>query len=118
EVAGTRVVAKPSPLGEHLLELGPCQCHNAGPPGEEARIIGDHRSDRGLLQHDLGKPNGVRVGLPACRRTPWQLAPLAVAPITPGAGGVRAPETELQLFSCHTRHGAFSRARSGTTRIV
>ena len=52
-------------------------------PGKcrEIEIIGPHRSDRGLLQHDFGEPDVIRVGEGLARRgAPWERSGMNVVP--------------------------------------
>jgi hypothetical protein len=63
EVAGAGVIAKACPGGQHIIEWGRRQIPNTWPALEEILVIGADRDDRRLLQHDLGEPHMVGIGL-------------------------------------------------------
>lgn len=59
QVAGARVVAKPGPVMQHLVDGGVGQGQHVGEAGHEPLVIGDDSGNLGLLQHDLGDPDPV-----------------------------------------------------------
>ena len=89
QVSGAGVIAEPSPEFEHVIERRRGQCADVVPALQETGIIGRDGLDRGLLQHDFGEPDPVRIGALAGRRAPRQLAAMAVVPGQQG-GGLRA----------------------------
>ena len=91
QVAGPRIIAEPGPGLHHLLGGGCGEVGDARPAEEEGVVIGLHRRDRGLLQHDLGEPDpiGVRHGAGctlARPDAPGQAAGMAVVPGEQGGG--------------------------------
>ena len=80
EVAGARVVAEPLPEMQDFVERGRRERRNVGPACHESVKIGAHGRDRRLLQHDLAEPNAVGIGTHAHRRSPRQIAAMAVVP--------------------------------------
>ena len=76
QVAGARVIAEPGPCAQHVVERRRRQRVDRRPARQESRVIRRDRLDGGLLQHDLGQPDPIRVGpLAAC------------APATAACGG-------------------------------
>ena len=71
------VVAQPAPRGQHLLLVGERQRIEGGKPGHERLVALHHHRHAGLLQHDLGDPDGVGVAA----APPRQVAPAAVIPL-------------------------------------
>jgi len=61
QVAGTRVIAEPGPELEHVIERRRRELNDRREAFEEARIVGCDRLDGGLLQHDFGEPDPIRV---------------------------------------------------------
>ena len=88
EVAGARIIAEPGPRLHDVVGLGGGQCRGIRPALDEGAEIRLHGLDRGLLQHDLGQPDAVRVGprRRAGRRAPRQLAVMAVVPFEQRGG--------------------------------
>ena len=80
QIAGAGVIAEAGPGLEHVVERRRRQRPNIGPARQKARVIGPDRLDRGLLQHDFGEPDAIRIGALARRRAPRQLAAMAVVP--------------------------------------
>ena len=80
QVARPRVVAEARPGPQHLLERRRRQLLDRRPALEEPRVIGRDRLHRGLLQHDLGQPDPVRIGRLARPRAPRQHAAMPVVP--------------------------------------
>ena len=62
EIAGPRIIAEPGPGLHHLGDRRRRQCVDRRPAGEEGLVIGFHRLDRRLLEHDLREPDRIRVG--------------------------------------------------------
>ena len=79
QVPRSGVVAKPRPFLRHLLPRRAGQGVDIGEPGQEARVAGGDGGNRGLLEHDFGQPDPVRVGL-ACGIPPGQRPLVAVVP--------------------------------------
>ena len=75
-----RVIAEPGPQLEHVLERGCRERAHVRPARGKAREIRRDRLRRGLLQHDLGEPNPIRVGPLARHGAPRQRATVAVVP--------------------------------------
>lgn len=67
EVACAGVVPEAAPLGEDLPFPGRGEGVDGGEAGEEPLPAGRARGDRGLLEKDLGDPDGPRVLRPAER---------------------------------------------------
>ena len=69
QIARAGIIAQPCPGGHDVLIRRGGETHDIGParhPGGEA---GSHRRHRGLLQHDLGQPDPIRIGrLPGLAR--------------------------------------------------
>ena len=80
QVARAGVVAEPGPEFEHVVELGRGQITRRRPARQEPLIIGRDRFDRGLLQHDLGQPDAVRIGCLAGQCAPRQATAMTVIP--------------------------------------
>ena len=80
EVAGAGVIAEPGPQLEHVLDLGRRQRVDRRKPRQELGVIGRDRGDRGLLEHDFGQPDPVRIGRLPRQRAPRQPAAVAVVP--------------------------------------
>ena len=83
QVACSAVVAKPTPEGQHLVELRIGQRHHRRKPRQEALVVTQDRADLRLLQHDLRQPNAVRVA----RLLPRQVVPALRA--LPGHEAIR-----------------------------
>jgi hypothetical protein len=94
QVPPARVIAQAAPEPQHLV-LGSSRerCH-VREARKETLVIGDHRGNLGLLQHDFREPDAVRI---ACV-LPWQAMPAVAA----------LPEDQ---FSRECRHAADSMAR-------
>ncbi len=71
QIAGAGVIAEPGPGFEHIVERRRRQRAQIGPARQETRVIGRDGLDRGLLQHDFGEPDAIRIGAlgPAARAT-------------------------------------------------
>ena len=89
QVSGASVIAEPGPGFQHVIERRRSQRADIVPALQETGVIGRDGLDRGLLQHDFGEPDPVRIGALAGRRAPRQLAAMAVVPGQQG-GGLRA----------------------------
>src|SRR5262245_60197826 len=89
QVAGAAVVAESGPRCEDVVQARGRQVRDGRVGVQKALEVGDDRADRGLLQHDLGDPDPVRIA----RAPPREIA--AVAPVPrdetagEGAGGLR-----------------------------
>ena len=109
-VPGARVIAETRPEAQHIIETGGREPVDRRPPREKARIVGADGLDRGLLQHDLGKPDAVGIGPFAAQRAPWLQAPRQYAgvPVVPGeqiSGRGRGPFLSPRHADCYV-HGA------------
>ena len=81
EISRPRVVAKPGPALQHVFKWRLGQALHVRPARQEPRVIRRNRLHRGLLQHDFGQPDAVRIG---------RLAPAAPATAKcAGAGRTR-----------------------------
>ena len=80
QVAGARIVAESGPRLEHIIERRRRELFDRGEALEEAGIVRRHGADRGLLQHDLGEPDPIRISDGARPRPPWQDATMAIVP--------------------------------------
>ena len=80
QIAGAGVIAEAGPGLEHVVERRRRQRPEIGPARQKACVIGPDRLDRGLLQHDFGQPDAIRIGALSRRRAPRQLAAMAVVP--------------------------------------
>ena len=81
KISRPRVIAKPRPGRENLVARCGRQRFRARPSRHECLEIGNDGFDRGLLQHDLRKPDHVRIGRLARTRAPRKIAPRAVIPV-------------------------------------
>src|SRR6202034_1316608 len=80
QITGTGVITEAGPGFEHVVERGRRQRPYIGPARQKARVIGPDRLDCGLLQHDFGQPDAIRIGALPRPRAPGQLAAMAVVP--------------------------------------
>ena len=80
QVAGARVVAEPGPELQHVVERRGGERRDGREAREEARIVRSDRLHGGLLQHDLGEPDAIRVRPLALGGAPRQHAAMAVVP--------------------------------------
>ncbi len=80
QIARARVVAEPGPQPQHVVERRGRERVHIRPARDEAEKIGRDRLHGGLLQHDLGQPDAIRIGGLAAQRAPRQLAAVAVVP--------------------------------------
>ena len=81
QVARPRIIAEPRPKPEHLIPLGACHILNGWKASRERVEIGNDGFHPRLLEHDLGKPNAIGIGLLSRKRAPRQHATVAVVPI-------------------------------------
>ena len=63
QIAGTRVIAEPTPKAHYLVLTGRRQSCDIWKPREETRVIVEDSGHLRLLQHDLGQPDFV--GIPS-----------------------------------------------------
>ncbi len=91
QIARARIVAEPGPGLEHLIERCRCERMHVAPAREEAVVIRRHGPHRGLLQHDFGEPDPIRIGALAFARTPRQRPAMAVVPGKQRCGGWQCP---------------------------
>ena len=83
------VVAEAGPECQHLVDGRSRKLVDAREAVQEALVIGQHGFHPGLLQHDLGHPDAIRI----LRAAPGQIAPVAVEP-----GEQIAPEGGLGRY--------------------
>ena len=89
-----RVIAKDLPRSAAHQRDSPREPVDRRPPRQKARIVRANGFDRGLLQHDFGKPDAVGVGPFA---VPGALAPVATA-IRGRAGRTRREDRQPQAL--------------------
>ena len=80
QVARTRVVGKPGPGPQHIIERRCRQHFDIRPARRETQKVGCDRLHGRLLQHDLREPHAIGIGDLACSRPPWQHAAMPVVP--------------------------------------
>ena len=81
QISRARIVAEPLPGVENVIFRSRGKCCDVGKPPQPFIIIRDHGGDLGLLEHDLGNEDGVRiVGV-----TPTQIAAVFAEPATESA---------------------------------
>src|SRR6185312_16394553 len=104
-VARTRVIAKPGPSGEHVVERRIGQRLHVRPEREKFAVVACDRLHRRLLQHDFAQPDAVGIGALAPGRPPRQHARMLVVP------GQQACGRTFALLRClrHNRTMAQSR---------
>ena len=104
QIARPGVVAKPRPQVQHLIDLRRRQRRDIREALHEARVIGQHRRDLGLLEHDLRDPHTIRGGV----LLPGQvLAAMLIEPVEhAGLEFLRA-----QRNACHAWRGVGIRRR-------
>jgi len=71
------VVAQPAPERQHLRRLRRGQCRRIGKPLQEPLVVGDDTGGLGLLEHDLGDEDRVRIA----GVTPWERALHGLVPV-------------------------------------
>ncbi len=59
QIPGARVVAETLPQFDHRIETSARQLLDGREPLEKPLVVGHHRRDPRLLQHDLGDPDGI-----------------------------------------------------------
>ena len=77
EISRASVIAESLPRAKHVVFRSASQCGEIRKPAKPFVIIRDYGGDLGLLEHDLGDEDCVRVA----RTAPWQLAAVAAIPI-------------------------------------
>src|SRR5688572_24490457 len=77
KVKRARVVAEPGPVGEHVVLLRAGERRHVGETRHEALVIRDDGRHLGLLEHDLGDPDAIRVAAALPRQT---VAPVHALP--------------------------------------
>ena len=80
QVSRARIVAKPLPSVEHLVEGRRRQRFETRPSPDKRTEIGFHRRRGGLLQHNFAQPYPVGVHLSTGRGAPRELALIEVVP--------------------------------------
>jgi hypothetical protein len=76
EVAGSRVIAETFPALEDLPEVGRRQGMDVRKSLDKIAIISDNGIYPGLLEHDFGDPDTIRIPCP----TPWKVAAVSLEP--------------------------------------
>ena len=95
QIARARIIAEPGPHPQHAsCEARPSEA-TSGQRAKNFSIRPDH-FDAGLLQHDFGQPDPIRIAL-ARQRPPRQPAAMAVIPVEQqrGAGGAAFGQSQL-----------------------
>ena len=72
EIARPRIIAKPGPGLQHIVQRCRGKRLDGWPQAREPLEIGLYRLNRGLLQHDLGQPDAVGIGRRTRQRPPGQ----------------------------------------------
>jgi hypothetical protein len=90
KVARARIITKPGPHPQHVVLRGAAERADIGPARQKFLEVRPDRFDAGLLQHDFGQPDPVRIGPLARRRPPRQPAAMAVVPIEQQRGAAKA----------------------------
>ena len=80
EIARPRVIAKPLPGMQHIVERRRRQRCHIRPAFEKPRKIRPDGRNRRLLQHDFAEPDAIRRRPFPRQGTPGQLPPMAVVP--------------------------------------
>ncbi len=80
QIPAARIIAKPGPQPQHRIQGCRAQRLDGGIRSEEFRVIRDHGGDLGLLQHDLGEPDMVRIGGLPRGGAPGQMAAMGGIP--------------------------------------
>src|SRR4029453_10243871 len=75
QVAGPRVVTKPSPFRENVLVARSGKCFEIWPARDKTLEPRRHGCDRRLLEHDLTQPDAIRVRRRLARRRAPRGAP-------------------------------------------
>ena len=106
QVARAAVVAEPAPGGQHVVERRRGERAHVGKSRQEALVVAEHRRHLGLLQHDLGQPDAVRIA----RALPRQPVP-AVHPLPVDDASRKARCGVHRLLRRHRRGRAFEARR-------
>ena len=77
---------------KHVVFGRPSQCDKIGETAEPLVVISDYRGDLGLLEHQLGDEDRVRIA----RAAPWQVAAVTAKPLQK-----RAVERASVFWRCH-----------------
>src|SRR6266540_1566006 len=75
-----RIIAEPGPHPQHVILRGAAERGDIRPARQKLLEIRPDRFDAGLLQHDFGQPDPIRIGPLARRRPPRQPAAVTVVP--------------------------------------
>ena len=103
QIARAAVVSQPLPGFEHLCFGSVGERANGREAADEARVVGRHLVDAGLLQHDLGDPNLVAVR----RITPRQMPFVAIIPAQQTGAKTAASLAVVEQFThVFSGHGA------------
>ncbi len=70
QIARAAVIAEAGPMAQNRVGARAGKIADCGEALEESPVVGNHRGNARLLQHDLGDPHAVRVA----RRAPVQIA--------------------------------------------
>ena len=108
QIARARIIAEPGPHPQHVVLRGAAERGDIRPARQKLLEIRPDRFDAGLLQHDFGQPDPIRIGPLARRRPPRQPAAMAVVPVEQqrGAGG-----------AAFGRFSSFAAASEGTPHL-
>ena len=90
EIARAGIIAEPGPHPQHVILRGAAERGDIWPARQKLQEIRPDGFDAGLLQHDFGQPDPVRIGPLARRRAPRQPTPMPVIPLEQQRGTGRA----------------------------
>ena len=90
QIASAGVISEAGPGAQHIVQAGRRQRINRRPSGQESCVVRRDGFDRGLLQHDFGKPDTIRIRAVAAPRAPGQNSGVPVIP-SEQIGGLRRP---------------------------
>ena len=106
QIARARIVAEPGPHPQHVVLRGAAERGDIRPARQKLLEIRPDRFDAGLLQHDFGQPDPIRIGPLARRRPPRQPTAVTVVPVEQQrrAGGARNGRFLLFDFGSYRTH--------------
>jgi hypothetical protein len=107
QITRARIIAEPGPHPQHVIQRGATEGCDIRPARQKLLEIRPDRFDAGLLQHDFGQPDPIRIGPLARRRPPRQPAAMAVIPGEQQRGAISRHNRRFSLFDFGSRrtHG-------------
>src|SRR5439155_15402505 len=87
EITRAPVVAEAGPLAEHVAERRAAERAKGGEPAQESGVRPKHADDLGLLEHDLGHEDRVRIAGAAPRQVAGRAAVPRQQPASKGCSG-------------------------------